>query len=238
MKTLSFRNLSLSRRKGVSLLEVDSERDGFEIRPGLTLLVAPNGYGKTTFLQTLGGLFRQSAGEIFWSGKSFAPDQHVLYVSEYLSFPHYIYPMEWVRFMAGDAPREALERWIQGFRLEPVLDRYLGRLSQGERRKITWLGAHASPKPILLLDEPLDGLDILAIRAAREMVEEWKKQGRTVVIVAHQVSELLDLSDEVVLFRNQKPIFWSKAIGGSPREISSTQFREKVLEFYEGPRLK
>jgi ABC-type multidrug transport system ATPase subunit len=105
-------------------------------------------------------------------------------------------------------------------------------MSQGERRKVTWLGAQASPKPVLLLDEPLDGLDLLAIDCARALLDEWRRQGRIVCIVAHQVGEVLDLADRVLLVRDRKFVDWTAGESRPPRELRPEEFRRRVLAFY------
>jgi ABC-type multidrug transport system ATPase subunit len=232
MKTLSFLDLVVGREARAPLVEVDTARDGIAWSAGLYLIVAPNGYGKTTFLQTVAGVLPALRGECLADGKALNAERDVLYVSEYLSFPKFIYPAEWIEYMSDHAREAALDEWIDAFSLRPKLGSFLGRMSQGERRKVTWLGAQASRKPVLLLDEPLDGLDILAIRAARRMVERWKADGRIVCVVAHQVHELLDLADEVFLIRERVLKRWSAAAGRPAAATPGDEFRRKVLEFY------
>ena len=103
-----------------------------------------------------------------------------------------------------------------------------------DSRKTTWLAAHASRRPILLLDEPLDGLDLLAIGAARGLVSRWREEGRVVCIVAHQVGELIDLADEVWLMGEGKLRTWSSAIpaSGAAQKLSAAEFRAQVLKYY------
>lgn len=242
MKTLLFRDLKIGRRADRVLLDLDTVKDGVGFVPGLHLLVAPNGYGKTTLLQTLAGILpiqageaRMEGGDLPAHGKKLEPEAEVLYVSEYLTFPKFIYPSEWIEFMADGrkASSDELAPWIRDFSLSPLMNRYLGRLSQGERRKVTWLGAHVSRRPVLFLDEPLDGLDLFGIQTARRMLVEWKRQGRIMAVVAHQVSEILDLADEVYLFRDQKLVPWTRVFPAEPAaQLPSDRFREKVLEFY------
>ena len=232
MKTLSFREAVVARKPTEPLLQIDSPNDGIELKPGLQLIVAPNGYGKTTFLQSVAGLLPLVRGQLVLGDKILRPDSSVLYVSEYLTFPKFIYPGEWIDFMSEGETRADLIDWTKRFSLIQQMSRYLGRLSQGERRKVTWLGAHASKRPVLLLDEPLDGLDLLAIRAAREMLAEWKREDRIVAIVAHQVGEVLDLADEVFLVRERKLVRWRDVMKTGHRDAPPEEFRQRVLEFY------
>lgn len=236
MKTLSFHNAKIGRNSASVLLELDSQGSDIEFKSGVHLLVAPNGYGKSTLLQTLAGAIPPVSGSIKLEQKQFHPETEMTYVSEYLQFPKFIYPSEWIEHFAG-APWNAdlqakLKPRIQGFRLESLMGRYLGRLSQGERRKITWLAADASPKSGILLDEPLDGLDLLAIETARQMIRDWRSQGRILLIVAHQVAEFLDLSDQVWLFKDRSLLPWSRLGVGPAASTPTDEFRRKILEFY------
>jgi ABC-type multidrug transport system ATPase subunit len=232
MKTLSFHELKVGRGPAKILLELDTASQASCFLPGLQLIVAPNGKGKTTLLQTISGVLPSFGGEARLDSKKLDPETDVLYVSEYLTFPKFVYPAEWIEFVSGARPSEELDRWIDAFSLRPRMSSYLGRMSQGERRKVTWLGAHATKKSVLLLDEPLDGLDLLAIRAAREMVQAWRDQQRIVTVVAHQIGDLIDLADQVFLIQHKRLVSWTEVFGTSWRELDSDAFRRAVLEFY------
>ena len=243
MKTVSFRNLKVGRPStSTPLLELDtSTQSALTLKPGLQILVAPNGHGKSTLFQTLAGTLPALGGEIRYGESRLNPSEDVLYISEYLTFPKFIYPSEWIEFLSGrpyaGETEKFLAPWIQKFQLEKPFKTFLGRQSQGERRKTTWLAAHTSTRPIVLLDEPLDGLDLYGIRAAREMLGEWKNQDRTVLLIAHQVSEVIDLCDEVFLIHNRRVLSWAEAHAGvsigAPATLGSDRFREAVMKYYQ-----
>ncbi len=237
MKTLSFRDVQIGRVRDRALLSVDTRSGDPALGPGLHLVVAPNGKGKTTLLQSIGGVLPRLRGDFWWGDMTLSPQKDVIYVSEYLAFPKFIYPSEWIEFVSGKKFSRHLEGelspWVRGLSLEGKLDSYLGRMSQGERRKVTWLAVQASEKGLVLLDEPLDGLDLLAIRAARDLIRDWKKRGRVVIVVAHQVGEMLDLADSVLLIRDQKLLDWRKVGKGEPSQMDPHRFRAEVLAFYQ-----
>jgi ABC-type multidrug transport system ATPase subunit len=154
-------------------------------------------------------------------------------ISEYLTFPKFILPEEWIEFAAGAMPAPgALEAHWKAFRLETLREKFLGRMSQGERRKVTWLAAHASKRPVLLLDEPLDGLDLLAIEAARSMLREWENQGRIVCLIAHQISEVFELSRQTLVFSNGRLKAWEDITGQRAKETGSDAFRDWTYRHY------
>ena len=225
MKTLSFHNYSIGYKKNEILIELNSQQDEVSFKSGLNLIAAPNGFGKTAFLQTLSGIIPALKGDVVDDGKQLDIEKDILYVSEYLSFPKYIYPQEWVDFLSQKYKKEELKKWVKKFDLEIGFEHFLGKMSQGERRKVTWLAAHFSKKPIILLDEPFDGLDILAIESAREMLNIWKQEERVVIIVGHQVGDFLDLMDEVFFIFDKK--------FHSMKGLNHANYRNKLLSIYK-----
>jgi ABC-type multidrug transport system ATPase subunit len=229
MKTVSFHDLKCGRSASRPVVAAD----GLELSSGLNLIVAPNGAGKSTFFQTVGGVLAPLSGQVHLDGKVQLDSSRVQLVSEYLTFPKFLTPLEWVS--AFGPPPSDLSHWAKELRLEKLLSSYLGRMSQGERRKVTWLAAHAGNRPLLLLDEPLDGLDLYAIEGARRMLKHWSQEGRIILVVAHQVAEVLDLSRQVLLIRDGKLQPWNAFYKEAPASLSFLEFRSRVAEFYGVP---
>lgn len=233
MKTISFHNLEMG-RAGKTLVSVDSERDKLTLHSGFSLLLAPNGYGKSTLLQTLAGLLEPLAGSFAYDGQILNPQADVLYLSEYLSFPKFIYPKEWIKFIAGvDSPID--EETERLFRFKDKWDRFLGRLSQGERRKVTWFAADLSPKPILLMDEPFDGLDFVSIQGCLKLIEKWKQQKRIVCIVSHQLGDTVSIADELFFIRDKTLASW-KQVSANPLTLPNV--RDTLLQQYQPGQLE
>jgi ABC-type multidrug transport system ATPase subunit len=236
MKTLCFHEYKTGRGPRV-LLDTDTQRDGIRLVSGLNLVVAPNGYGKSTFLQTLGGLIRPIGGraslEENGNVQPYQPSEHALLISEYLTFPKFIFPHEWIEFMAGQrSDPSRLEPHWEALRLTALRNQFLGRMSQGERRKVTWLAAHASNRPVILMDEPLDGLDLLAIDAARALLKSWEREGKIILLIAHQVSEVFDLSKQTLLFDSGRLKSWENVSGKTAEQVSTESFRKWTHDYY------
>jgi ABC-type multidrug transport system ATPase subunit len=227
MKTLSFHSFQVGRKE--PLLELGVNGAPFEINPGFYLLVAPNGFGKSTFFQTLSGLLSPLSGRIESEGALLDPLKDVFYMSEYLRFPKYIYPDEWVQFTSqkkNPLNEEFTQEMVKALRLTHKMSSYLGRLSQGERRKVSWLGACASNKKILLLDEPLDGLDILAVGAAKRVVQKWKSEGKIIIISSHQIGDWAESADGLFLIQDKKFVL-------KQYEPPLTEFLKKIEAYYQ-----
>jgi ABC-type multidrug transport system ATPase subunit len=206
-----------------------------ELTPGIHALIAPNGFGKSTFFSTLSGLVAPSQYDVTFEGKFLEPKLGLLSISEYLSFPKFVTPREWI--IANLESERAdlqtvLDPWITKFRYGSIFNRYFGTLSQGERRKATWLLAEASDKKLVLLDEPLDGLDYPAILAARDILKTWKARGRTILIIAHQVSEIVDMLDGILSLPGRRLHYHRLADGERNREFIEKHFLKHYPELF------
>ncbi len=243
MKTLSFHDYRAGHSGAKPLFRLDSPSDGVTFGPGIHLLAAPNGTGKSTLFRTLAGLCDPLSGEARIDGSALVPSLRVHHVSEFLVFPKFLYGVEWVRAAAGDGAVEPggsrvneTDAWdLLGISVAER-GRFIGRLSQGARRKLTWVAADLCRKPILLLDEPLDGLDLRAMEGARALLARWKREERLVWLIAHQAAELLDLCDRVLLLRpgadGAALQDWRDAVGSAHPDLTPSEFRKKTLQHY------
>lgn len=204
MKMLSFNRFSITRDRKTALLKLDSQEDKIELGAGLHLIIGRNGQGKSTLLQTLAGIIAPLTGEAFLDQAKLDPKSHVSYVPEYLNFPKFIYPSEWVEFKCGKVSQSEFDRLLKLYDLTTLRKKFMGRMSLGERRKLTWITASLSKKPVLLLDEPFNGLDFLSVDSTLTELKKWKSEGRITLIVAHQLGELLALKPSIWLIRNGK----------------------------------
>jgi len=232
MKTLSFTNIRVGRDRKKVLIDIDSGRDRIEFKPGLNVLIAPNGWGKSTLLQTIAGYLSPLGGEIKYGDRLLIPERDVLYVSEYLSFPKYIYPPEWIQFIAGKVDQKLRLEAAKRCRINDQLKRFLGQLSQGERRKVTWVAAQFSKRPILMLDEPFEGLDVLATEAARDAIKEWKNQGRIALLVTHKFWSVQDLVDQAYFIHDHRLKRWDQLVSDLSFESKWPDIHNKIVELY------
>ena len=145
---------------------------GFDARPGEILgLIGPNGAGKTTLLECLAGTIRADAGTALYEGRDVAAASRrdvLFYVPDAIA----PWPDQSVRRVLGfygalfaRAPAQ-IEQWLGALALLPLLDSRVGALSKGERKRFLLLLGLATPQPVLLLDEPFDGLDLRQARDA------------------------------------------------------------------------
>ncbi|MFJ4186231.1 ABC transporter ATP-binding protein [Kitasatospora sp. NPDC089509] len=174
------------------------------IDPGHVVRIAgPNGSGKSTLLNVLAGLHRPDEGDVLVDGHP-AGDRAARQRTGYLQEPHPLYDYlsvgEHIALAAGLWGRRSGDLADRADRLGigERRDQLAGHLSLGQRKKLGLVVATAHDPALVLLDEPLNGLDDQAVRQVRDMIGEWRLEGRTVVLTSHLVDPLADVVDLTV----------------------------------------
>jgi ABC-2 type transport system ATP-binding protein len=184
-------------------------RVSLNIPPGITTLVGPNGSGKTTLMNLMTGLVQPSSGQISVLGIS-PSDQteffrNVGYCTQFDSFPRGI--LGWQFVLDGlllhgiskpDAYRLTLEA-LDRARLGDAAGRKIAGYSKGMRQKIRLAQAIAHHPRVLILDEPLNGLDPIARAESLALFQELGRQGMHLIISSHILDEVDRISDQVIL---------------------------------------
>ena len=160
-------------------------------------VIGPNGAGKTTLFECIAGLLPIDAGTIdaraplFYMPDAVRPwrDQTVRWT---LSLTARIYG-------AAPEPNPALA-------LDGVLDQPVRSLSKGETKRFNIALALLTPHPILLLDEPFDGLDLRQTRSAMELLREVAHGGRTLILSIHQLTDAERMCDRFLLLGDGRSV--------------------------------
>jgi len=179
------------------------------IPPGITSLVGPNGSGKTTLMNLMTGLLQPSQGSIRILGIS--PDRpeqlfaHVGYCTQYDSFPRgfsgrqFLYGYLRVHGMGHAEASRRTEEAIERVGLGAAARRRVAAYSKGMRQRIKLAQAIAHGPDVLVLDEPLNGLDPMARQEMIELFRELAERGQHVIISSHILHEVDLISDQVIL---------------------------------------
>lgn len=181
----------------------------FTVKSGsVTGLLGPNGAGKTTIIRMLVGLMSHDEGSIQIKGQSLSTDfkeamAHVGAIVENPEFYNYMTGMEnlkqYARMSQKTITDEALDQVIHSVHLENNIDQKVKTYSLGMRQRLGVAQAILHQPDLLLLDEPMNGLDPKGMREFREMIESLKKQGVGVLISSHQLSDMELLCDDLVI---------------------------------------
>ena len=176
----------------------------FEVRRGeIYGLLGPNGAGKSSTIKTLVGLVEPKSGEVDVFGHSHRDEMAVKsligYVPEDVLLFDSLTPREFLEFVASvrrlgaDEANDRIARMVKAFRMESYFDAPIATLSLGTKQKVAVMGALLHDPPLLILDEPLNGLDARTSRILKEFVSLHVRKGGAAIFCTHvmEVAERL-----------------------------------------------
>ena len=187
-------------------------RVNLAIPPGITSLVGPNGAGKTTLMNLMTGLLRPTRGRLSVLGiPTDQPEQlfrKVGYCSQFDSFPRGLTGREFIKsflMVSGFASKEANElttKALERVDLVAAADRRIGAYSKGMRQRVRLAQSIAHQPSVLILDEPLNGLDPVVRAETIALFKQLAAEGLHLIISSHILHEVDMMSDRVVLLNN------------------------------------
>lgn len=180
--------------------------------PGIYALVGPNGAGKSTLFNTISNLITPTSGQIQVLGRSnkdvkifketsFLKDNRVLY--DYLSgYDH-------LRFiqMAQKLPKERIQVVVDQLDIGSFIRKRSGDYSLGMKQHLLLAMAMINQPKLMILDEPLNGLDPTAIIKVRKLFKQLESQGTTLLIASHTLSEIDRLTEKIIFLKDGKLLF-------------------------------
>ena len=187
-------------------------RVDLQIASGITSLVGPNGSGKTTLMNLMTGLLKPTSGHISVLGTS--PDepeaifQNLGYCSQFDSFPRGATAREFIEFYlrvhgyTKQKTAELTDAALERVSLTDAADRKVSSFSKGMRQRVRLAQSIAHNPSVLVLDEPLNGLDPMARAETMRLFRALADAGMYLVISSHILHEVDMMSDSVVLLHN------------------------------------
>lgn len=185
-----------------------------EIEAGITGLLGPNGAGKSTFMKLLTGQLRPSIGRVtirgadVWNNTAlfadvgFCPEQDAFY-DELTGWEFVVRLLSLSGFSRAEAASKA-ERALAFVELAKDKDRPLRGYSRGMRQRLKIAQAVAHEPGIIILDEPLNGLDPLSKRKVIRLIKDFRDAGKTVLVSSHVLPEIEALTRSIVLLHQGK----------------------------------
>ena len=182
------------------------------VPPGITGLLGPNGSGKSTFMKLITGQLRPSKGtchllgEPVWgnpgvySRVGFCPEQD--------SFYDRMTGLEWVtalvRLNGLDEPAAiaAASRALEAVDLLDASGKKIGAYSKGMRQRVKLAQAIAHDPELLILDEPLSGMDPLMRRKTIRLIRDWGRAGKSILVSSHILHEIESMTSNILLINN------------------------------------
>jgi sodium transport system ATP-binding protein len=208
----------------------------FEARDGMvTGLLGPNGAGKTTTLRMIYGLLRPDDGRVYVDDAEVAanpleaqarigalPDASGLYAR--LTAREHIEYFGRLRGMPKQQLETSVAYWTRTLGMEGIIQRRTGGFSHGERTRVAMARALVHRPQNVILDEPTNGLDVMSMRAVRDVIRRLSNEGRCVVFSSHVMQEVSALCDRIVVIAHGRV-----AANGTPDELRR-QTGEQNLE--------
>ncbi len=217
---------------GVTYGEVDALADiDLDIRRGeITAVIGPNGSGKSTLLSVISGLVRPTRGRVTIDRTRRHPVAHVLQstvpnesvpltVLETVRMGAYARRGSFGRLTAAD--RTVIQDAIDRMRIDDLLHRQLHELSGGQRQRAYVAQGLAERADVLLLDEPITGLDLVTQEVVSEVLREERDRGRAVVVTTHDVGTAR-AADTVVLMATRIVATGPPTVALTPEILAET----------------
>ena len=179
---------------------------------GVTGLLGPNGAGKSTFMKLITGQLRPSKGGVTVLGEPIWRNPHLFFqigfCPEQDAFYDRMTGLEWVRALVrlnglGDAEAtEAARRALGIVDLLDAADKKIGAYSKGMRQRVKLAQSIVHDPQLLILDEPLGGMDPIARRKTIRLIREWARAGKSVVVSSHILHEIESMTSNILLINN------------------------------------
>ena len=176
---------------------------------GITGLLGPNGAGKSTFMKLVTGQLKPSKGSISVLGEpiwqnpglytriGFCPEQDAFY--DRMTGIDWVTALVRLNGVGDEAARAMAARALEAVELTDAADKKIGAYSKGMRQRVKMAQAIAHDPELLILDEPLSGMDPIARRKTIRMIKDWGRAGRSVIVSSHILHEIESMTANILL---------------------------------------
>jgi len=198
----------------------------------LLTLLGPNGAGKSTTIKSITGLIRPTKGNIRVAGFDVVKDGVKAKASMgYVPDRPYLYKKltgrELLRFLGQLRKVEDVEKkaqdWLEFFSLHEFANELIESYSHGMKQKLTFIAALLHEPEVLIIDEPMVGLDPRAAKQVRQLMKDYTQNNRTVLLTTHSMDVAESIADEVVLVNKGQII----AQGGMSQDMEQDRLKQE-----------
>jgi ABC-2 type transport system ATP-binding protein len=179
---------------------------------GITGLLGPNGAGKSTFMKLITAQLKPSKGSVrvldepIWGNQrlffriGFCPEQDAFY--DRMTGLEWVTALVRLNGLDEAAAREAAARALEQVDLSDAADKKIGAYSKGMRQRVKLAQSLVHDPEVLILDEPLGGMDPLGRRSTIRMIREWARQGKSILVSSHILHEIESMTSNILLINN------------------------------------
>jgi Cu-processing system ATP-binding protein len=210
-----------------------------EIRKGSIMgIVGPNACGKTTLIKCLLGLVMPTSGEIFIDNEKLDRQgrfrKKIGYMPQIPSYPNNLCLVELLDMLENlrQTPAPRREELINYFDLKSALHQPLEQLSGGTKQKVSAVIAFMFDPPIIILDEPTVGLDLLTSIYLKELILKAVGKGTTIIFVSHIIAEIEKLATEMTFIDEGRVVF-SGPVASLLQKMNAVQLEQAIAQLLE-----
>jgi len=183
-----------------------------KVPPGVTGLLGPNGAGKSTFMKLITGQLKPSKGAVTVLGEpiwenpklyfniGFCPEQDAFY--ERMTGLEWVTALVRLNGLDEKAADEAARRALTAVDLMEAAGKKIGAYSKGMRQRVKLAQAIVHDPALLILDEPLSGMDPLARRRTIRLIRDWARAGKSIIVSSHILHEIESMTANILLINN------------------------------------
>ncbi len=183
-----------------------------EVGPGVTGMLGPNGAGKSTFLKLITGQLKPSKGTVrvlgepIWGNPGlffrlgFCPEQDAFY--ERMTGLEWVTALTRLNGLSDTDATAAARRALGTVDLLDAADKKIGAYSKGMRQRVKLAQAVVHDPELLVLDEPLAGMDPIARRKMVRLIKDWGRAGKSVLVSSHILHEIEAMTSTILLINN------------------------------------
>ncbi len=182
------------------------------VPPGITGLLGPNGAGKSTFMKLVTGQLKPSKGRLsvlgmpIWGNPAafvrigLCPEQDAFY--ERMTGRDWLTALVRLNGFDANAAAAAALRALEAVELVDAADKKIGGYSKGMRQRVKLAQAIVHDPELLILDEPLTGMDPLMRRKTIRMIRDWARAGKSILVSSHILHEIESMTSNILLINN------------------------------------
>ena len=182
------------------------------VPPGITGLLGPNGAGKSTFMKLITGQLKPSKGAVrvlgepIWGNHElyrrigFCPEQDAFY--DRMTGLAWVTALVRLNGLGEDEARAAATRAMEAVDLMDAAGKKIGAYSKGMRQRVKLAQALVHDPELLILDEPLTGMDPIMRRRTIRQIKDWARAGKSIVVSSHILHEVEAMTSNILLINN------------------------------------
>ncbi|MCL2077440.1 MAG: ATP-binding cassette domain-containing protein [Oscillospiraceae bacterium] len=182
-------------------------------KPGVFALLGGNGAGKTTTIRAILGMLSKESGTVTWKGRNLSvTDERIGYLAEerglyakYTIWEQMLYFAE-LKGMKKAEAEEAITFWLERLEAAEYTKKRAEQLSKGNQQKIQLAIALISDPELLILDEPLSGLDPVNSELFKSIIREQINKGKYIIMSSHQMATVEEFCEDIVIMRRSEVV--------------------------------